>query len=202
MTMFRSTLLKELQLLAADRGSLVRMFLLPLAFMTVFGFMFATGDDGADTPRRPLAIWVAAGDPRLARIVTTLQASPHFTVRVLDGADQVRALVAAGTVPAGLVVPADFAPLAGRPAELVIDEAAPPAVRGPLEGALSGIVASAYFGDGSDGDAGPALSLLAARSPARSRSRCRPTPCCSRSSSRWPWGSPSSRSGRSAPGGA
>lgn len=166
MTIFRPTLVKELQLLVADRGALLRMFLLPLAFMTFFGLIFAAGDDG-DAPRRPIAVWAAAGDPGLARIVATAQASPRFTVRIADSADEVRTLVAAGTVAAGLVLPADFAPFAGRPAELVIDEAAPPAVRGPLEGALTGIVASAYFGDaGRDGGrAAPELSLLVARSP-------------------------------------
>jgi ABC-type multidrug transport system permease subunit len=164
MTIFHPTLIKETQLLVADRGALLRMFLLPLAFMTFFGLMFATGDDG-DPPRRPIAVWADASDPRLARIVATLQASPRFTVRIEASADHVRKQVLDGAVAAGLILPADFAPFAGRPAELVIDEAAPPAVRGPLEGALTGIVASAYFGDDGGQGTAPELNLLVARSP-------------------------------------
>src|SRR5581483_11344457 len=63
-----------------------------------------------------------------------------FTARRMASADAVRAAVASQAVTAGLIVPSDFAPQAGRRIELSIDEGEAMQVRGPIAGALTGVV--------------------------------------------------------------
>ena len=58
----------------------------------------------------------------------------------MASADDVRSAVAHEDVPAGLVVPADFDPSAGKLVELVIDLGEQIQVRGPVQGALTGAV--------------------------------------------------------------
>ena len=53
---------KDVWLLLRDRGALISLFLLPIAFMLAFGLMFG-GSDGDGAPR-PVAICHAPGDPR------------------------------------------------------------------------------------------------------------------------------------------
>ncbi|MEM9490068.1 MAG: ABC transporter permease, partial [Myxococcota bacterium] len=89
-----------------------------------------------------------------------VDASGIFRTERLDSPDAVRARVATRDALAGLIIPADFDPRAGRPAELVIDEGQTLQIRGPIEGALSGILTIAHFG----GATGP-VTVLTPRSP-------------------------------------
>jgi ABC-2 type transport system permease protein len=133
-----ATIRKDTWLLLHDRGRLLMLFAMPLIFIVVFGSMFKFGPDRGKP--RPIAIWHAPGDARGEAIAKTLADTPGFAPRPLASADEVRRAVANEDVPAGLVVPADFDPGAGKPVELVIDLGADIQVRGPLQGALTGVV--------------------------------------------------------------
>jgi ABC-2 type transport system permease protein len=123
---------KDVWLLLRDRGSLVSLFVLPIIFIVAFGSMFGKSGD-RDAPR-PIAVWHAVGDARGESIVKTLADERGFKPRTAASADEVRKLVADETVGAGLVIPPT-----GK-VEISIDEGAPVQVRGPLEGALRGVV--------------------------------------------------------------
>lgn len=158
--MFGAALKKDGQLVLRDVGTLISLFLLPVVFMAVFGTIFAgDGDDGPQA--RVLPVHYRADDPRAAGMIAAIEAADLFRVRSEDSAGRVRELVAGDQVAAGLVIPPDFDPRAGRPAELVIDEAAPPAVRQPIESALRGLLLQAYL---SPPGAGP-VEVLEARTP-------------------------------------
>jgi ABC-2 type transport system permease protein len=123
---------KDVWLLLRDRGALVSLFLLPIIFIVAFGSMFKFGGDSG-TPR-PVPIYHAPGDARGEAIARALAATEGFAAVAVDSADEVRRRVARNTSGAGLVVPAS------GPVELVIDLAAPVQVRGPIQGALTGVV--------------------------------------------------------------
>jgi ABC-2 type transport system permease protein len=135
---------KEVQLLLRDRGALVSLFVMPLVFMGVFGSMFS-GDGGEEEPRL-IAVHRAPRDQRAAGAVKVIADSRLFRIREEASPERVRELVADEDVVAGLVFPDRFDPFAGRPAELVIDTAGSPAVRGPIEGALAGLISRSLVG--------------------------------------------------------
>jgi len=124
---------KDVQLLLRDRGALISLFVLPIIFMLAFGSMFKFGPN-AGKPQ-PIAIWHAPGDARGEAIVAAFAKAEGFVAQPAASADEVRRLVADEDVRAGLVIPA-----APDKVELVIDLGAPIQVRGPLQGALTGIV--------------------------------------------------------------
>jgi ABC-2 type transport system permease protein len=132
----RAVIAKDVRLLLRDRGALVSLFALPLAFMLAFGLVVPSSAER----RRPRAVplWHAAGDPRGEAIARALRDAPGFAARAASSADDVRRAVATGSADAGLVVPA-----APAPVELAIDLAAPLEVRGPLEAGLSAVVTGA-----------------------------------------------------------
>ena len=135
---------KEMQLVLRDRGTLISLFIMPLVFMGVLGSMFS----GRETRREPraIAVHLDPGSARAAAAVGAIEASGLFRPRIEPSAERVRRAVADEQVVAGIVFPPDFDPAAGRPGELVIDTAAPPEVRGPIEGALSGLVLRSLAG--------------------------------------------------------
>jgi len=155
--MLAAAVKKDVQLLVRDRGALISLFLLPVAFIAVFGTIFS---GGGPERRRTVAVWFAPGE-RPAAVAAALEASQLFVVHRLAGADAVRAAVVDDHADAGLIVAADFDPAAGRPAELVIDEAQPPQVRLPLQGALTTIVRRTVFPPAPDTD----VEVLAPRTP-------------------------------------
>lgn len=132
--MIRAVIAKDVWLLLRDRGALISLFVLPLAFMLAFGMVFPSRGDRARP--RAIPIWYAAGDPRGTAIAQAVDGSPGFIARPAESPAEVRRAVASGGADAGLVVPQDR----GAPVELVLDLAAPPAARGPLDAALSGAV--------------------------------------------------------------
>ena len=145
---------KDVQILLHDRGALASLFLLPIVFMGVFGSMFSRM--GGDAPKQ-IAVYRTPG-ARAAAAVAAIAGSGLFRVREETSPEAVEELVASEDAAAGLVFRRDYDPLAGVPAELIIDMSASPQVRGPLEGALSGLIGRSLFG-------GAAPDVLVARSP-------------------------------------
>ena len=141
--MLGAAIIKDIQLLLRDRGALASLFLLPVVFIATFGAMFSGGDK---KPRAtPIAAYHQPGDARAAGLITAVTMSGVLSPEMQKSADAVRRLVADEAFVAGLIIPADFDPGAGRPAELVIDPTSSPQVRGPVEGPLMTILTSAYF---------------------------------------------------------
>lgn len=139
--MIGASIRKEVRLLLRDRGRLISLFLLPVVFMLVFGMMFKFGPDKGEA--RTIGIYHAPGDPRGIAIEQALAASGSFKPHAFPSADALRDAVKTGTLIAGLVVPADFDPIKGNDVELSIDEGLSIQVRGPIEGALTGLVSRA-----------------------------------------------------------
>jgi ABC-2 type transport system permease protein len=156
--MIRATLQKDVRLLLRDRGALLSLFALPIIFIVVFGSMFGGGAD-RDKPRA-LPVWYAEGDVRAQGILAAIQAAGAFTPQRKATADEVRALVAKEKAPAGLVFPAGLDPAVGQPIELVIDQAAPLQLRGPIEGSLAAIATRALHPEQA-----PQAPVLVARTP-------------------------------------
>jgi ABC-2 type transport system permease protein len=130
--MIGAAIQKDVWLLLRDRGALISLFLLPIIFIVTFGSMFRFGGDSGKP--RPIPIWHAPGDARGEAIAKALSATEGFIAVAVDSADEARRRVASDTDNAALVVPAE------GPVELVIDLAAPVQVRGPIQGALTGVV--------------------------------------------------------------
>lgn len=151
--MIGAAIQKDVWLLLRDRGALISLFLLPIIFIVTFGSMFRSGS-GTGTPR-PVPIWHAPGDARGEAIARVLAATEGFTALAVGSADEARRRVASHTDDAALVVPA------AGPVELVIDLAAPVAARGPIQGALTGVVMRAL----APTPPGPLPPLVEPRSP-------------------------------------
>ena len=147
--MLGAAIVKDMQLLLRDRGALASLFLLPIIFIAVFGSMF--GSDDEQSKARTLPVYHQSDDTRAAGLVMALRLSGIFSPEMQESADAVRSLVADESHPAGLIIPRDFDPRAQKPAELVIDPALAPPVRGPIEGAISAILTGAYFSDPQSG---------------------------------------------------
>ena len=122
--MIIATIRKELQLLARDRAAVFRLLVLPLAFIALFGSVFNSAEHGAKHAR-PIAVWHAPRAKLGPAITAALDGSGVFAVAQARSADEVRALVASEQLDVGLIIPEDFDPGAGHPAELVIDSTIP-----------------------------------------------------------------------------
>ncbi len=130
--MIGATIVKDVWLLLRDRGRLISLFALPVAFIVVFGSMFKFGSDRGKP--QPIAIWYVSGDVRGDKIRHALDETPGFAADPRGSAEAVRAAVAHEEVSAGLIVPD------AGPVELSIDLAAPIQVRAGTQGALTGVV--------------------------------------------------------------
>jgi hypothetical protein len=86
------TLRKELLLLRRDPRALVRLIVLPLLFIGIFGYVFNTSND-KQREARPIAVWNGAG-PAGERLAGALDDSKLFTVVPVASADAVEAAVA------------------------------------------------------------------------------------------------------------
>lgn len=133
--MIGAAIRKEVALLLRDRAALLSLFALPIIFMFAFGSMLRFGPD-AGRPQR-IAYWYTPGDTRGEAIAKVLSESDAFVSQRAPTGDAVRARVGSQDVIAGLVIAAN------APVEIVMDQGAPVQVRGPIEGALTGIVARA-----------------------------------------------------------
>ncbi|MCG8422004.1 MAG: ABC transporter permease [Proteobacteria bacterium] len=155
--MLGAAIIKDTQLLLRDRARLATLFLLPVIFVAVFGSIFTSRGE----EMRQLPVYHEPGDRRAAALVAALEASGAFHTTRYERAEKVRQLVAEGDVLAGLIIPPEFDPRAGKPAELAIDEGAPMQVRGPVEGAISGVLTAAYVA----GPRAEEFSVLDPRTP-------------------------------------
>lgn len=136
--MIGASIIKEVSLLLRDRGRLISLFAMPVAFMVVFGSMFKFGPDKGEP--RPIGIYHVADDARGKAIEDALNAAPGFVAKPFASADELRHAVAHEDLVAGLIVPPDFDPTHGKLIELSIDEGASIQTRGPIEGAVIGTV--------------------------------------------------------------
>ena len=90
--MIGASILKEVWLLLRDRGRLISLFALPVAFMVVFGSMFKFGPDKGES--RPIGIWHEANDTRGAAIETQPNTTPGFVAKDFSRPDALRHAVA------------------------------------------------------------------------------------------------------------
>jgi ABC-2 type transport system permease protein len=142
--MLRAALAKELRLLLRDRGTLVSLFVLPIAFMGFFGVIFTQMDANA-TNRIAVVSEVAGADvrgrarERAVRVALSSGGQVHLRPAGsrLDMMDAIRRR----DVDAGLLFPAEFGD--GVRPELFVDAARPAAVRAPFETAMAAMIASA-----------------------------------------------------------
>jgi len=132
--MFLAAITKDVWLLLRDRGSLIRLFAVPIIFISVFGSMFKFGPKHGEP--QPIAIWFAPGDARGLAIAHQLELSEGFVARPATSADAAREEVK-HDAKAALVIPPT------GPVELVLDLEAPIQNRAPLQGALTGLVVHA-----------------------------------------------------------
>ena len=141
--MLRAAIQKDLLLLSRDRRALAMLFVMPVAFIVVFGMFFKFGPDKG-TPRE-IAVWHAPGDARGERLIENFKASEAFAAIEMPTPEAVRTAVVKEDTIAGVIVPPDF--VAGaHPVELVIDEGMSLQVRGPLQGSLTGLIVRAVLG--------------------------------------------------------
>ena len=140
--MLAAAIAKDLALLVRDRGAMISLFLLPIVFIAVFGAIF--GGDGEPDPI-PLAVWHAPDDRRGAAIADALDETGVFALDRLASADAVREAATDDEI-VGLVIPADLDPAAGRLAELLVDDAASPQVRGAIEGTVRAVITRVVLG--------------------------------------------------------
>ncbi|HEX3764713.1 MAG TPA: ABC transporter permease [Kofleriaceae bacterium] len=138
------TLHKELLLLRRDPRALVRLIVLPVAFIGIFGFVFNTaGQKQHDA--QPIAVWNGAG-PAGERLTRALDGSKLFSVTPIPSEAALEAAVGHHAFPVGLAIPPDFDPANGRRATLLLDPHEPPQSTGPLRGAVTGILTRAVVG--------------------------------------------------------
>jgi ABC-2 type transport system permease protein len=145
--MLAPTVKKELLLLRRDPRVLVRLLVLPLAFIAIFGMVFNAEDNRA-THTRPLALWADPAVQETARIRLALEGSNLFEIVPCSSAADVTRRVLDGKVDAGIVLSADFDPAHGHPGTLVVDPEASPQVLAPLQATILGIAGRAYEGLG------------------------------------------------------
>jgi ABC-2 type transport system permease protein len=146
-------IVKDTHLLLRDRGALASLFLLPIIFVVVFGSMFGPSSDRDKARVLPVHYQGETG----AAIARAIDESGAFQTRLESSPERVRTLVADDDEKVGLIIPAT-----GLPAELVIDEAASARFRGPIEGALRGILVRYQLGPRVTAPPG---EVLIARSP-------------------------------------
>jgi linearmycin/streptolysin S transport system permease protein len=147
--MLKATLEKELQLLRRDPRVIVRLLVLPLVFIAIFGMVFKS-DAARGKQRRTIALWV---DPAAARftapIRAALEGSGMFAVDTSFASEAaIRARISDGSLDVGIALGADFDPAHGHPGRLLMDTSGPPQVVGPMIGSVSAIVGRAYEGLG------------------------------------------------------
>ncbi|HEY1553580.1 MAG TPA: ABC transporter permease [Kofleriaceae bacterium] len=144
--MMKAAIRKELQLLRRDPRVIVRLMVLPVAFIALFGMVFKQA--GRADKGHPIAVWADPANPRAKAAIAALDGSQlYHTVPKAAPADVQRA-VADASFDVGLVFPAGFDPKGGgAKAQLVIDTSRSLVERGPVQGAVTGIVTRALLGE-------------------------------------------------------
>lgn len=141
------TIRKELLLLRRDPRVLVRLIVLPVLFIVLFGLAF----NASSQHRRALHRLVLFRDPAAAHGQAVEQAlGAHFALVPVPSADEVARRVAAGDFDVGVVLPADLAPAAGRPARVLVDPDAGADQSGPQVAAVEGALRLGLAGPAPD----------------------------------------------------
>ena len=159
--MIGAAIKKDVVLVLRDRAAVGSLFLLPVVFMLIFGLVFGGNRDDHARGPRVLPVHSTPGNAMAERLVGAVDAAGVFRTEMVASAEDLRRQIAEGKHLAGLVIPPDFDPRAGKPAELVIDLGLSPQVRGPIQGAITGILTIAYLGDPARGP----VSVVEASSP-------------------------------------
>lgn len=142
--MLKPAIVKELQLLRRDPRVIVRLMVLPIAFIALFGMVFKSGT--REQKGHPIAVFVAEPDNPAAKIaIAALEGSQQFRAVVSPSAAAVQQAVAEAKLDIGMIFPAGFAK-GGPKAQLVIDTSKSPVERGPIQGAATAIVTGAVAG--------------------------------------------------------
>lgn len=145
--MMKPAIRKELQLLRRDPRVIVRLLVLPIAFIALFGMVFNRANKAGDTGH-PLAAWWDPANPRASGAVAALDGSQLYRVIKAPSADAVQKAVVDGTYDVGIIFPPFFDPKGGgAKAQLVIDTSRPLAERGPVQGAITAIVTRVVAGE-------------------------------------------------------
>ena len=129
------TIRKELLLLKRDPRVLVRLIVLPVLFIALFGMAFSASSKQVGALHR-LVLYRDPAAPQGAALEAAL--AGRFALVPATSAVEVARRVAAGDVDVGVVLAADLAPAAGRPAQVFVDPAAGAEHNGPLIGAVEG----------------------------------------------------------------
>jgi ABC-2 type transport system permease protein len=161
--MMKAAIHKELRLLRRDPRVIVRLMVLPIAFIALFGMAFSSAGNARDTGH-PIAVWSDPANAQAKTALAALAASGLYVPVPQPSASAVRRAVAGSAFDVGLVFPATFAPAAGVKAQLVIDTSRPIAERGPIQGAITSIVTRAVVGapiEAIEIEAPPSLGLRA-----------------------------------------
>ncbi|HVV85275.1 MAG TPA: ABC transporter permease [Kofleriaceae bacterium] len=150
------TIRKELLLLKRDPRVLVRLIVLPVMFIVLFGMAF----NASSKRNHALHRLVLFRDPAVTQGPALEQAlGAHFAVAPATSAPEVARRVSAGDFDVGVVLPADLAPAAGRPAQVFVDPAAGADETGPLVAAVEGALRLGLAG-GAAKDAPPVVTVV------------------------------------------
>ncbi|HTJ41907.1 MAG TPA: ABC transporter permease [Kofleriaceae bacterium] len=141
----RPTIEKEILLLKRDPRVLVRLIVMPVAFIALFGMAFK-GQERRAKELHPVIVFRDLAASRGVAIVEALKGSGMFNVVEAKNAEEVRAKVEKEDFDVGVVIDHDFDPLGGRPAHLVIDKNGPQQKTQPLIGSISAIATRAFVG--------------------------------------------------------
>ena len=145
--MMKPAIRKELQLLRRDPRVIVRLMVLPVAFIALFGMVFKQSDKPSEQGH-PIAVWFDPANERAKAAISALESSHLYRAIVAPTLDDVQRAVAHDDYDVGLIFPANFDPKGGgAKAQLVIDTSRPMAERGPMQGAVTAIVTRAVTGD-------------------------------------------------------
>jgi ABC-2 type transport system permease protein len=145
--MMKPAIRKELQLLRRDPRVIVRLLVLPIAFIALFGMVFNRADKPSDQGH-PIAVWFDPANTHAKAAITALESSHLYRAVVAPTPEEVQRAVAHNDYDVGLIFPASFDPKGGgAKAQLVIDTSRPLVERGPVQGAVTAIVTRAIAGD-------------------------------------------------------
>jgi ABC-2 type transport system permease protein len=150
------TIRKELLLLKRDPRVLVRLIVMPVLFIALFGMAFGS----SSRHRGALHRLVLFRDPAAAQGPAIEQAlARHFAVVPAPTVTDVARSVAAGDFDVGVVLPADLAPAAGRPAQVFVEPRARAEESGPLVAAVEGALRLGLAGGGA-AEAPPVVAVV------------------------------------------
>ena len=137
------TIRKEILLLKRDPRVLVRLMVLPIAFIALFGMAFNASKEKAQEKHRLIAF--VAKSAHADDVTKALD--QYFDVTRAADEKTVSSKVYGGDYDVGVAVPENFAPDRGVPATVYFDPDAQEQQNGPLRGVLELALHRGYVGD-------------------------------------------------------